>query len=134
MLFTLFPLLFAVAWLYGAAYDAYQMAPNSAVILTSADWVDAVTKSKAMGMQPLEYWLAHSTADTDYETFNRFIYAVDLFVPLDALGQETTWAPAKDRGTLGWMAYYARMPIQVTGWLITALAAGVLTGLVGRRD
>lgn len=36
-------------------------------------------------------------------------------MPLDALGQENAWAPSKDRGNLGWVAYYMR-------WLVYALA------------
>ena len=83
---------------------------------------------------PLHGWLATAPAAQDYESFNAGLYALDLFVPLDALGQETTWAPSRDRGWLGWLGYTMRMPIQLAGWLITAVGAAVLTGLVGRRD
>lgn len=62
------------------------------------------------------------------------LYALDLFVPLDALGQENAWAPSKDRGWWGTIGYYARMPIQMSGWIITAKSAAVVTGLVGRKE
>lgn len=149
-------------WLYGAAYDAGQMAPNSDVVLTSVEWqVAAVgytdenrpkapegwdqaewivrsshacaTVKQADCEMPLILWQASNTA-TDYETFNRGLYALDLFVPLDALGQENAWAPSKDRGWLGWWAYYLRWAVQVSGWMITAVAAAALTGVIGRKQ
>jgi hypothetical protein len=138
----------AVAWaVYGTAYTAGQMAPNSDVVLTSGAWKAAVatgcapvdwavvgwslTAPDADCTMPLHRWLATAPAAADYESFNAGLYALDLFVPLDALGQERTWAPSRDRG---WLGYALRMPIQMAGWLITAVGAAVLTGLVGRKD
>ncbi len=123
--------------LYGTAYATGQMAPNSDVILTSANWLASVEQydsCTADCIKPMTYWLENKPEATDYETFSRGLYALDLFVPLDALGQESTWAPSKDRGMWGWLGYYARMPIQLSGWIITAVGAAVLTGLVGRKD
>jgi len=76
--------------LYGAAYNAGQMAPNSDVVLTSYEWMAAAeagcSYEKEAGCEmPLHLWNTTDTA-TDYETFNRGLYALDLFVPLDALG------------------------------------------------
>ena len=82
---------------------------------------------------PLHLWNTTDTA-TDYETFSRGLYALDLFVPLDALGQENAWAPSKDRGALGWWAYYLRWAVQMSGWIITAVAAAALTGVIGRKE
>ncbi len=129
--------LFSVA-LYGTTYDKGQMAPNSAVILTSTDWQDAAKKGCADIKQPdctmpLRLWEASHTS-TDYETFNRYLYALDLFVPLDALGQENAWAPSKDRGPWGYAAYSLRWVIQMLGWIITAVGAAALTGVIGKRD
>lgn len=149
-------------WLYGAAYNAGQMAPNSDVVLTSAEWQAAAvgytdenrpkapegwdqaewivrsshacaTVKQADCEMPLILWQTSNTA-TDYETFNRGLYALDLFVPLDALGQENAWAPSKDRGALGWWAYYLRWAVQMSGWVITAVAAAALTGVIGRKQ
>lgn len=130
--------------LYGAAYNAGQMAPNSDVILTSADWGCALTRGCANVTDgncdmPLFLWAGmhgHTAMATsvDYETFNAGLYALDLFVPLDALGQEKAWAPSKDRGNLGYWAYYLRWVVQMAGWIITAVGAATLTGLVGRKE
>lgn len=121
------------AWLFGTAFDAGQMAPNSDVILTSADWLGAVAGFEAGGDLPQLTWAALPETQ-DYETFNRLIYGLDLFVPLDALGQENAWAPSPARGALGQWGFYLRPVIQAAGWIMTALGAAVLTGLVGRRD
>ena len=134
------------------------MAPNSAVVLTSAEWLEAVAgacaavdwkmegwnalapvvdSARYIGdgtcQQPLHRWLDSAGAAPDYETFNARLYALDLFVPIDALGQENSWAPSKDRGWWGWFGYAMRMPIQMAGWIITAVGAAVVTGLIGRK-
>jgi hypothetical protein len=44
-----------------------------------------------------EDW-ARTTPGRDYETFRAWLYALDVFIPLDALGQEKTWAPSASRG------------------------------------
>jgi hypothetical protein len=136
-----------------------QMAPNSAVVLTSAEWLEAVAgacaavdwkmegwnalapvvdSARYIGdgtcQQPLHRWLDSAGAAPDYETFNARLYALDLFVPLDALGQENSWAPSKDRGWWGWFGYAMRMPIQMAGWIITAVGSAVVTGLIGRKE
>nr|MDA3858177.1 hypothetical protein [Roseovarius sp.] len=119
--------------LYGSVYAAGQMAPNSDVILTSADWLAQVTAYEPGGEMPMHAWLS-TPAAKDYETFSAGLYALDLFLPLDALGQEAAWAPSKERGALGALGYWMRMPIQLAGWVITAVGAAVLTGLVGRKE
>jgi hypothetical protein len=91
--------------LYGAAYRAGQMVPNSDVILTSTGWLEAAGPYFAglTEVRPAVAW-QDTPAGQDYESFSAFLYALDLFVPLDALGQETTWAPSKAYGTLGTIA------------------------------
>ncbi len=140
--------------LYWRVYATGQMAPNSDVVLTSAEWLAAVrdvTVCNAVDwatigwnafqpavpegcQQPLHIWSDTAQSAVDYETFNPRLYALDLFVPLDALGQETSWAPSKDRGWWGWFGYAMRMPIQMAGWIITAVGAAVVTGLIGRKE
>ncbi len=143
-----------LSWvLYSFAYRYGQMAPNSDVILTSGEWlaaVDALDACKPVNWgpigrninapinqnctMPLHIWLDTAKSAPDYETFNARLYALDLFIPLDALGQEQTWAPSRDHGWLGWLGYAMRMPVQMMGWIITTVGAAVLTGLVGRKD
>lgn len=122
---VLFSILF-YAWVYSAG----QMVPNSDIILTSADW--SAIADMPENANPARIW-SGSLAGTDYETFSAIGYGIDLFVPLDALGQEKAWAPSKDRGPLGYAGFYLRWIIQVSGWIITAVGAATLTGLVGRK-
>jgi len=130
----------AVLWAFGIivsaivfydwVYSAGQIAPNSDVILTSVDWrlIADVTENQ----NPAQIW-SDSLAGRDYETFDAIGYGIDLFIPLDALGQENAWAPSKDRGMLGKVGFYLRWLIQFSGWVITAVGAATLTGLVGRK-
>lgn len=126
-------LVIMAAVLAGAAFDAGQFAPNSPVILTSTAWQAALAAHAAGGDMPLLIWLEGPTA-ADYEQFDRWLYGLDLFLPLDALGQEAAWRPTTGRGGWGDLAFYSRWFFQGMGWIVTALAAAVLTGLVGRRD
>ena len=136
---------FAAAF-YGFSYSAGQMAPNSPVILISSEWQDAViygcplpshkdfkVAKAANCAMPLQIWELSQTI-RDYETFDAIGYGMDLFIPLVDLGQERAWSPSKDRGWLGAFGFYLRWPIQLLGWVITAVAAATLTGLVGRED
>ncbi|MBC6437074.1 MAG: hypothetical protein GDA52_02790 [Rhodobacteraceae bacterium] len=132
-LFCSIILISAASLLAGAAYHTGQFAPNSDIILTSEAW-HAALKAAEPDELPLTHWLEHAPEAQDYETFNPWLYGVDLFVPLDSLGQEAAWRPTTGRGCLGNLAFYSRWFFQSAGWIITALAAAVLTGLVGRRD
>lgn len=153
---TVFCIWFFSVWLYGTAYDKGQMAPNSDVILVSKEWQEAITHKDACPLrdydvpkpaeqncvQPLKIWTGikenstfePSNASQDYENFNRYLYALDLFVPLDSLGQELAWVPARDRGMWGWWAYSLRWLIQMAGWIFTAVGAATITGLLARKE
>lgn len=138
-------------------YAAGEFAPNSDVVLTSADWRRAVelgcplagepefATAKAAGcVMPQDIWtgglpeavppVPASTAAGDYETFSAGLYAADLFLPLDTIGQTEAWAPSKDRGAWGAAGYWARFPIQLFGWIMVAMAAAVLTGVIGKKE
>ncbi|WP_323769375.1 hypothetical protein [Antarctobacter sp.] len=121
--------------LYAQVWAVDQMAPESAIVLTSSGWIDAVHAYEAdtAGPLPLALWKGHA-ASQDYETFNAALYALDVFIPLDALGQESAWAPSPVRGGWGTFGFYAKPALQIAGWLITAVGAAALTGLVGRKD
>ncbi len=118
--------------LNGVAFYTGQFAPNSAVIMTSPGWLQAVEASRVTDVPALELWLA-SDAARDYETFSWWIYGLDLVLPLDALGQEEAWR-ATTGSALGNLAFYSRWAFQLAGILLAAVGAAVLTGLVGRRD
>jgi len=114
-----------------------QFAPTSSVVLPSQDWLDSfptdpVPDSPLWRLQ-LDAW-AQTTSGRDYTSFSAFLYALDLFIPLDALGQEKNWAPSTERGWWGDWGHRLRWLVQMAGWVITAIGAAVVTGLIGRRD
>ena len=115
-----------------------QFAPTSSVVLTSQDWLDSFPTEPLPASSPLwraqmDAW-AQTTSGRDYTSFSAFLYALDLFIPLDALGQEKNWAPSAERGGWGDWGHRLRWLVQMAGWVITAIGAAVLTGLIGRRD
>jgi hypothetical protein len=115
-----------------------QFAPTSSVVLTSQDWLDSFPTEPLHPSSPLwraqmDAW-AQTTSGRDYTSFSAFLYALDLFIPLDALGQEKNWAPSAERGGWGEWGHRLRWLVQMAGWVITAIGAAVLTGLIGRRD
>ena len=115
-----------------------QFSPTSSVVLTSQDWLDSFPTEPLPASSPLwraqmDAW-AQTTSGRDYTSFSAFLYALDLFIPLDALGQEKNWAPSAERGGWGEWGHRLRWLVQMAGWVITAIGAAVLTGLIGRRD
>jgi hypothetical protein len=115
-----------------------QFAPTSSVVLTSQDWLDSFPTEPLHPDSPLwrtqmDAW-AQTTSGRDYTSFSAFLYALDLFIPLDALGQEKNWAPSAERGWWGDWGHRLRWLVQMAGWVITAIGAAVVTGLIGRRD
>lgn len=131
--FVLMILVFNTA-LYFTAYRTGQMAPTSDVVLTSSDWVSAVDAyDNGTGRKPMLVW-ADSASAQDYTTFNAPLYAFDLFIPLDALGQEAAWAPSPVRGFWGMLGFATGWLTQLLGWMITAIAAAAVAGIVGKKD
>ncbi|WP_347849528.1 hypothetical protein [Planktomarina sp.] len=115
-----------------------QFAPTSSVVLTSQDWLDSFPTEPLHPDSPLwrtqmDAW-AQTTSGRDYTSFSAFLYALDLFIPLDALGQEKNWAPSAERGWWGEWGHRLRWLVQMAGWVIAAIGAAVVTGLIGRRD
>ncbi|MDB2607647.1 hypothetical protein N9Y66_02285 [Planktomarina temperata] len=115
-----------------------QFAPTSSVVLTSQDWLDSFPTEPLHPDSPLwrtlmDAW-AQTTSGRDCTSFSAFLYALDLFIPLDALGQEKNWAPSAELGGWGDWGHRLRWLVQMAGWVITAIGAAVLTGLIGRRD
>ncbi|MEL6683247.1 MAG: hypothetical protein AAFQ09_11495, partial [Pseudomonadota bacterium] len=73
------------------------------------------------------------TPGRDYETFHAVAYAVDLVVPIVALGQEASWAPSTTRGPWGKVLWWVRWWLIALGWIVTAIGAAAVTGVI-RRD
>ena len=131
-------LMAVTTWFSNGTYIHGQFAPTSPVVLTSKEWLGSFPSAALPADSPLwkaqlENW-AKATPERDYETFRAWLYALDVFSPLDALGQEKTWAPSASRGWWGELGHRLRWLMQMSSWVITAIGAAVATGLIGRRD
>lgn len=110
--------------LYFIAYKSGAMVPNSAIILTSADWTLAYT---ADPLRPAWHWAGQS-AD-HYETFYALLYSLDVFLPVVDLGQHSAWT----QSTVTWLGLvmrYFTWVLQGAGYLITGLGLATITGWI----
>jgi hypothetical protein len=113
----------------GRTWDAGDMTPNSAPILVSRTWIEA---TKSHSDNPGEFWSQPGQAGQDYETFSAFAYATDLVIPIVNLGQEDAWAPSTSRSDWGRRMWWIRWIAKGIGWVITALGAAAVTGVIRR--
>jgi hypothetical protein len=146
--------IFAFWWLVGLFVTATilahftwtkgSFAPNSDVVITSQDWID-VSSIDCVGTLPEDYgepcvknpadeWSAKSAPGMDWDSFNAFAYGADLVIPILDLGQTDAWAPSKDRGDWGWWLWWLRWPLEGAGWIVTALGAAAITGIMQRNQ
>lgn len=114
---------FHITWKKG------DMAPNSAPILVSQDWVAATISTPS---NPAEFWSSPGQAGQDYETFHPVAYAADLFIPIVNFGQEDAWAPSTSRSPWGRQGWWIRWVAKLLGWVFTALVAAAVTGVIRR--
>lgn len=110
-------------------WKAGDMTPNSAPILISAPWVQATIQHPE---NPGLFWSQPGQAGQDYETFSAVAYATDLVVPIVNLGQEDAWAPSTSRSDWGRRMWWIRWFAKGIGWVITALGAAAVTGVIRR--
>jgi hypothetical protein len=76
----------------------------------------------------------------DYPVFNPTIYSIEAFIPLLRLEQTTSWEPNANRGhhisigeftvTTGQLIRYYLWIHTISGWILTSLWIGAITGLV----
>jgi len=123
-------LVFGLAFLSAHTWRAGDMAPNAAPVLISRDWI-AATESHPEN--PAAFWSAPDQAGKDYETFSALAYAADLLIPLIDLGQEAAWAPSTSRSPWGRVLWWVRWVAMGLGWVIAALAAAAITGVIRRE-
>lgn len=127
-LYAMIVILAASTWFYDAAWQAGDMTPAAAPILASTGWQEALA---AEPVHTAAHW-GGTAYGQDYETFHPLAYAFDLFVPLIDLGQRGAWGPSTERTDLGRIGWWLRWVIEIVGWIVTALAAAAITGLVQR--
>lgn len=116
------------------AWEEGSFAPNSAVALQSDSWAkyDA-DDNHPPHPNPAKDWSLTSTIGRDWESFSAIAYAADLVVPIIDLGQTDAWAPSTTRGPCGWHLWWARWVFTLFGWIVTALGAAALTGIIRRE-
>ncbi len=120
----------ALGAFFQRAWEAGDMTPNAAPILISGPWIEATVQRSD---NPAEFWSQPGQAGQDWETFSAWAYAADLFIPIVSLGQEAAWAPSTSRSPLGRTGWWLRWFAKTVGWIVTALAAAAITGII-RRD
>jgi hypothetical protein len=135
----LFALWFTAVWLSNMAWTTGDFAPTSAVLQSSTEWQSL---AKQDNINPAEEWSIRKTlpdgsksyaAGQDWSTFSSFAYAADLVIPIINLGQTDTWGPSTERGAWGKRLWRYGFMLQIAGWIVTALGAAAITGLI-RRD
>ncbi len=124
--------LFLIAtFLSNRAWNEGSFAPNSGPILVSSGWTDLADDTSIQN--PAEAWSADNAPGQDWETFNRYAYGFDVVVPILTLGQTEAWAPSTTREWWGRQLWWARWVLSSLGWIVTALGAAAITGII-RRD
>lgn len=117
-----------------ATWRAGDFAPNSDVVLVSEGWTAIANVPGGLSVNAAAIWSSETGPGRDYETFNALSYAADVVLPLVELGQEAAWAPSPARGWLGWFAHHAQKVFVILGWIVAAIFAGAVTGIIRRDD
>jgi len=123
-------LILGLGLFFRAAWQAGDMTPNAAPILVSTAWIEA---TQSHPDNPGAFWSSAGQAGEDWETFSGFAYGADLVIPIVNLGQENAWAPSTSRSPLGWIGWWLRWFAKGLGWVVTALAAGAITGVIRKE-
>ena len=107
------------------------MVPTDAVILTSWEWLMAYISSSDT---PALIWAESSgPATSHYETFYSLPYALDVFLPIVDLGQQSTWGQTTVT-TMGKVARVYTWGLQIAGYVITSLGLAAATGIIQRNQ
>ncbi len=127
-------------------WEEGSFAPNSSPVLISQGW----QRLQASAPNPAQVWSGDTepagwspaprdpswsmtAPGRDWETFNRYAYAADIVIPLINFGQTEAWAPSTARGQWGWHLWWLRWVFTVFGWIVTALGAAAITGIIRRE-
>ncbi len=113
------------------AWQSGDMAPNSAPILVSEDWIRVAAAPKLHIPNPAAEW-GKGIPGKDWETFFSLAYAADVVIPIINFGQTDAWAPSTERSWAGWVLWWWRWIFSLLGWIVTALGAAAITGYVSR--
>ncbi|WP_186400975.1 hypothetical protein [Stappia sp. P2PMeth1] len=133
-IWTLLAMVAVMAGLSFATWNAGDFAPNSDVVLVSEGWTEIANAPDGLDINAAAIWSSATGPGRDYESFNALFYAVDVVLPLVEIGQEAAWAPSPARGWLGWFAHHAQKVFVILGWIVAAIFAGAVTGIIRRDD
>ena len=111
------------------AWEEGSFAPNSGPVQMSAAWQDLAMDAA----NPAEFWSSKMEPGRDWETFFSPAWAADLVIPIIDLGQTDAWAPSSNRGPWGWNLWWAQWVLSMLGWIVTALGAAAITGIIRRE-
>ncbi|MBE2277604.1 MAG: hypothetical protein IAE87_15075 [Rhodobacteraceae bacterium] len=120
-------LFYTFLWRMGA------MVPSDAVILTSQEWAAAFARDPRA---PALSWPAAgdlAPAASHYETFYAAAFALDVYLPLVDLGQQSSWS-ATTASWAGWIARLLTWLVQGLGYVITSLGLAAATGVIQRNN
>lgn len=106
------------------SYHSGLMVPKNVFILVG-EW------AKVEANVPSEIYSEFYLRVPEYQRFNSLIYSIDLFVPFIDLSQDEFWVLTNSYGSFlsGWKSYFAWF-YGMLGWLITAILAASLAGVV----
>ena len=136
--------LIGIAWfLADQTWVEGSFAPNSDYVILSPSWTD-LTALDCFGPMPnplppgvtectpnpAAIWSSKAAPGMDWESFSARAYAADLVIPVLDLGQTSAWAPSSSRGNWGYVLWWARWVLASLGWLVTALGAAAVTGII----
>ncbi|MEP0234191.1 hypothetical protein [Roseibium sp.] len=122
LLIAVMTVLAQVSWNMG------DLAPNSDVIQISKGWQELAKTER----RPSEAWI--ELYGQDYETFEPFFYAADVVIPIIDIGQTEAWTPSTERSWWGWSMFGVQKIFVILGWVVTAIAAASVTGMIRRDD
>ena len=124
--------LFAIASsLAQAAWNEGSFAPNSGPILVSEGWQSHATNPQLAN--PAAAWSAKGAPGQDWESFNAISYGADVVIPIIDFAQTSAWAPSTARGPWGRNLWWARWVLGALGWIVSALGAAAVTGIIKRE-
>ncbi|WP_298843019.1 hypothetical protein [uncultured Roseobacter sp.] len=129
-----------------------------AILLAQMTWREGSFVPTAEAANSSEIWLALSDSGTanpaqvwsrvpvvqadgqtrpppgrDYPRFNAFAWGADLVIPIIDFGQTANWGPSSGRGPWGVWLWRASFFLAAAGWIVTALGAAAITGIIRRE-
>ncbi|WP_282096307.1 hypothetical protein [Epibacterium ulvae] len=117
------------------AWEEGSFAPNSDVILSSSSWekYEELRFPYPYKINPADDWSNSTIQGRDWESFKAIAYAADIVIPIINFGQTEAWAPSTTRGPWGKRLWWSRWILTTAGWIVTALGAAALTGIIRRE-